>query len=174
MSTVGSDSRSGSSDGGTLESIPHKESSATKPRPDPGRGVDKSDPTERVITENESEAPHAKRQRVTRHHGHNPLMYNARYHPADDFLRPANAAKLKGKSRTHHPVQDGDTTEESASNTEDGGNEGDFHGSQETDLDVVNSDGTALRSASPQVPNLECRRSSRTISRSEAPNYDMR
>ena len=51
--------------------------------------------------------------------------------------------------------------QEKASNTEDGGNEGDFHGSQGTDMVRVDSDGialrsrylsTALHSASPRVP----------------------
>ena len=94
-----------------------------------------------------------KRRRITRLQNYKPLIYNERYHPADDVLRPAQAKKLKA---TEESAQQRLSVESSAT-------------SQEHD-----SSSSRVEDEEDSHPQMARRRSSRTSGQHAKPNYDMR
>lgn len=90
-------------------------------------------------------------RRSTRHQGRQSLVHNARYHPADDSLRPYQAARSKAKDWGDSSLKEGHTDDES--NLDNSGAHNEISNeSQQTDLDAIEDyDGDVLSPSS--MPN---------------------
>ena len=103
-------------------------------------------------------------------------MYNTRYHPADDVLRPFQAARLKGQEPS---VKNGSNFEEKTTPElcDDSDDDDVFESSHETDEDeheVLEASPRAAGEPISRPLSPRRRRSSRNSKRCSAPNYDMR
>ena len=163
-----------SSPSSTPQSIPHKRL-AVSAEPEPSRRLfddaivtgplNKRKTQKRRHVDKQNEPEYPKRQRSLRDRSNNPLIYDCRYHPSDDVLRPFQAARLKGK--TLNGKRDYESSEDSHPEYYDDSSDEDEH-----DFPAI--------SPSVAVPRASClsnssrRRSLRNSGRRSIPNYDMK
>lgn len=138
-------------------------------------------------TKSDDEDPSPKRQRVTRHQGHNPLNYDTRLHPLDEYFRPAHFAKVnKEYGRATQDPEHSVTSDENIDVNNDEKHDEASRASQKAVSDMNKHDDAdkeknlakpfrnTKRNSTPPLPSPNRRRSSRTLGRSEMPNYDMK
>ena len=131
---------------------------------------------------NESEElPVPKRQCRTRHHDHKPMMYKTSVHPADEFLRPAQFARMNAQGRkTTASIEVLPSDKKSTRSNSAASSSHDGTTRRNSKEDTIKNDGHSsntadlYQSVSPHSSNFNRRRSSRTSSRMEVPNYDMK
>lgn len=196
MSEIDVDADSDSSDGQTPPPIPARATpTPVNKRIKLDKGIDLSNvirtpahsSTSSKLTASDDEDPNPKRQRVTRHQEHNPLNYDTRIHPLDKYTRPAHFAKVnKEYGRVTQESKRSDTSDENA-NDNNVGKDDDAsqtshnaksdtceHEDADTEKEPIRTSRTAKRTLSPRLSSPHRWRSSRTLGRSESPNYDMK
>lgn len=193
MSDSDVDADSDSSDGQTPPPIPAQyASNPVKKRMKLEKGIELSNvmrtstrgSTSSKLTASDDEDPSPKRQRVTRHQEHNPLNYDTRLHPLDKYTRPAHFAKVnKEYDRVRRDSKDSDTSDETPNENNDGKDDeasqtfdnakADTDEHEDVDTEKVSTK-TLRTTLTPRLSGPHRRRSSRTLSRSEAPIYDMK
>lgn len=135
------------------------------------------------------EAPSPKRQRVTRHQGHNPLNYDSRLHPLDRYTRPSHFAKVNAeynKNTTDSPGRDGlagnsNSNPDLDERSSQASHEADSEVGQEADAGTVQKE-EPVKACSQLVnvvfpsysPSPGSRRSSRNSGHRQTPNYNMK
>lgn len=188
MSDTDVDFDSDSYDGQSQPIIPaQKVSTPVKKRMKLEKGIDISNvirtpargSTSSKLTVSDDDNPSAKRQRVTRHQKHNSLNYDTRLHPLDKYTRPAHFAKVNEEycsakqHAKHSDSSDGDIDDNNVGK-DDGASQISQEAISDTERTPVKTSHTAKRTSTPRFPSEHRRRSSRTLGRDEAPNYNMK
>lgn len=137
----------------------------------------------------DEEAPSPKRQRVTRHQGHNPLNYDSRLHPLDRCTRPSHFAKVNAEYSKNTTASYGrDSLDGNIDNNFDpderssqASQEADPEIGEEADADTVQKEEPvkvrlkAVKVVLPSYsPSPGSRRSSRNSRQRQRPNYNMK
>ena len=134
------------------------------------------DQSKQVSSQDGDQHPEPECRRTTRHQDRPLLAYNTRYHPADDVLRPHQAARLKATSKVesyiHSEVSDemNDLAVEASSESEEVTSESLDNGCE----DIRTASFRKRKKLAPQDLELNCRRSSRNHDQGALPNYNMK
>ena len=134
----------------------------------------------RLAVEDREDTPR-KRLRHTRARNHSSLLYNGRYHPMDDIMHPAQAARMKRKDHNDLAVDEGEVSTAEDSNSDDDDEDAsngsptvEYNEAKHGNINAPLNPASRLKQSMPQLHSPNLRRSSRPTNQVGAPNYDTR